>query len=397
MAMVKNPFNGNLNSNEIFSSIYNMIISQQIFADNIKGGAGLVELFRTDGSLNGDTKLFYSTDALRGQKWTNDSESANLLDVDRPIDPKCQAVTLDQFTQIRVTLDNYMTKRAWGDEGAFSNFNTIMLGWLGKTKQVFDNTLINTYVGTVATSSTINSKKIVLTASPATVDAYKLRGMLISKGLADLMVDMGDYSRDYNTYSFLRNYDASDLVVIWNAKYVNEISYVDAPAIYHDGTLKEKFTKYVLPERYFGTVGAAAVAAANITASTYRSTIEADYVTATTSGSTVYHLMPGDYIPAGGMKLTAGKVIKNGSSGWKLSGAGTASTGIAVGEYYTPSTDVICKVVHKDSIKYMSAFQVASEFWNPRALNNNHYLTFGYSTPDYLREFPIIKVYEAAS
>ena len=30
-------FNGTLNSNEIFAGLYNMIISQQVFADNIKG------------------------------------------------------------------------------------------------------------------------------------------------------------------------------------------------------------------------------------------------------------------------------------------------------------------------------------------------------------------------
>ena len=31
------PYTGKLNSNEIFASIYNMIISQEVFADNIKG------------------------------------------------------------------------------------------------------------------------------------------------------------------------------------------------------------------------------------------------------------------------------------------------------------------------------------------------------------------------
>ena len=115
MAMVKAPFNGQLNSNEIFGSIYNMIISQQVFADNIKGMYGeLVGKVKTDGSMYGDTKLFYATDALKSRPWLNDAEAANLLAVNRPKDPECQAITLDQFRQIDITVDNYLSKRAWG-------------------------------------------------------------------------------------------------------------------------------------------------------------------------------------------------------------------------------------------------------------------------------------------
>ena len=44
-------YNGQLKSNEIFSSIYNMIISQQVFADNIAGTKSeLVDAARVDGT-----------------------------------------------------------------------------------------------------------------------------------------------------------------------------------------------------------------------------------------------------------------------------------------------------------------------------------------------------------
>lgn len=53
-------FNGQLRSNEIFAALYNMIISQQVFADNIYDTkASLVDMSRVDGSLYGDTKLYY--------------------------------------------------------------------------------------------------------------------------------------------------------------------------------------------------------------------------------------------------------------------------------------------------------------------------------------------------
>lgn len=69
-------FTGQLRSNEIFGSIYNMIISQQTFADNIKGTySNLVNKARVDGTLYGDSKIYYSTDALYSNDWLNDEEA----------------------------------------------------------------------------------------------------------------------------------------------------------------------------------------------------------------------------------------------------------------------------------------------------------------------------------
>ena len=121
-------YNGQLKSNEIFSSIYNMIISQQVFADNIAGTKSeLVDAARVDGTLFGDTKLYYATDVLSSAPWGNDAEAVNLLQLHRPEDPKCQALTIDKFRPISLTVDNYLSKRAWGDETAFSSFSYFSL------------------------------------------------------------------------------------------------------------------------------------------------------------------------------------------------------------------------------------------------------------------------------
>ena len=59
-------FLGQLNSNEITGAIFNMIISQEVYADNLKGTKSeLVDHFKVDGSLYGDTKLYYSSDVLK--------------------------------------------------------------------------------------------------------------------------------------------------------------------------------------------------------------------------------------------------------------------------------------------------------------------------------------------
>ena len=121
-------FNGQLKSNEIFASLYNMIISQQVFADNLSKHQTLVDKARVDGGLYGDTKLFYSTDALKSAEWGNDAEATNLLQLHRPEAPECQAIVLNKFRQICLTVDDYLSKRAWADEGAFSSFNSVMTG-----------------------------------------------------------------------------------------------------------------------------------------------------------------------------------------------------------------------------------------------------------------------------
>ena len=78
-------FTGKLNPNKIFAALFNMIISQQVFSDNIKGTfSKLVDSARTDGTLYGDTKIYYATDVLKSYEWGADAEAANLLKLYRP-------------------------------------------------------------------------------------------------------------------------------------------------------------------------------------------------------------------------------------------------------------------------------------------------------------------------
>ena len=124
---IQNAFT--LTPNEIYNTLANMIISQEVFADNIGKHQTLVDKGRVDGTLYGDTKLYYATDVLKSAAWGNDAEAANLLDVsDRAADPAVQAIKLDVFRQIRLVVDNYLTKRAFSDEGTLASFNGVMLG-----------------------------------------------------------------------------------------------------------------------------------------------------------------------------------------------------------------------------------------------------------------------------
>ena len=393
-----------LNSNEIFSSIANMIISQEVFADNLGKHQTLVDKARVDGSLYGDKKLYYATDVLKSHAWGNDSEASNLLALDRPADPKVQDITLDVFRQIRLTVDNYLSKRAWADEGAFSSFNSVMLGWMRETKRVYDGTLYNVFIGTTkATGAGQNISVDLGTGSGhplyqlTGVEKEQMEAMLIAQALADLMVAMGDYSRDFNDYAFLRSYAEDVIKVIWNAKFVNKIRKIDLPTIFHKDGLVDKFEEEVLPARYYGEV----ITASNIASysastpaagkpidsddNTYvpgvnhangciRSCVEKDIGSGSgtaSAGTAAQHVFPGDEIPAG-------STIKAGGD-------------FELGEVYIEQADIICKVLVKLP-PYMSAFEVGTSYLNPRSLTENHYLTFGHNTLKKLDNYPFITV-----
>ena len=349
-------FTGQLRSNEIFSALYNMIISQEVFADNLGKHQTLVDKARVDGSLFGDTKLYYSTDVLKSAPWGNDAEAANLLALHRPEAPECQAIHLDIFRQICLTVDNYLSKRAWADEGAFSSFNSVMLGWMRETKRVYDGTLYNVFIGTTASAEAAQNVTVPV---KGLTDA-KEEAMLIAQKLADLIVEMGDYSRDFNDYHNLRSYANDAIKVVWNSKFVNKIRKVDLPTIFHKDGLIDKFEEDVMPSRYFGTPNSAQVAA-DANDGSYRSILEKDY----TVSDVVTHVFPGDLIPAGAV--------------------------IAKGEGYVEDADIICKVLVKLP-PYMSAFEVGTSFFNPQSLTENHYLTFGHNTIEYLKNYPFITV-----
>ena len=338
-------FNGTLRSNEIFSALYNMIISQEVFADNIKG-SDLVDQARVDGGLYGDTKLYYSTDALASAEWGNDAEAANLLDIARPDAPKCQAIVLDTFRQISLTVDNYLSKRAWADEGSFSSFNSVMLGWIRDTKKVYDGTTYNCYVGTAEGQA---EKSLV----QVTVAEGDNEAQVIANALADVITEMTDYNRDFNDYKQLRRYSEDEIKIIFNAKKINKIKNIDLPVIFDNAGLKATFSKEVLPAKYFGTVNAEQkVADANT-----RSLIEQ-----TISGK---HYFAGDKIDLG---VTA-----------------PAKTS------YQEDGSIVCKIVTKLP-PYMSAFEVGTSFFNPKSLTENHYLTFGHNTIEYLKAYPMVTV-----
>lgn len=355
-------FTGTLRKNDVLGLIYNMIINQRVFSRNITLKNRLVDKAKRNVGLYGDSALFYSTDVLKSIEWGKDG-ATNVLELHRPESPECQVISIDKYRQIALTLDNYLTKQAWGTEGVFNEFQTIMQGWMSDTKDIYDVTTYNAFFGTCESADETvvdsGSQNISFTISDKVgnatgIEKEKLEGMYIAQKLADLIDDLAEPSRLYNDYGNLRSYDPSQLKIVFNNKWVNKIKRVDLPAIYHNDIIKFGES---LNHRYFGHVKteSGTTESENVK---IRSLIEKDY------GDV--HVFPGDLLPN--------------------------ATAYEAKEVYEEDDQIICKIV-VEYPPYLSAFSVGTSFFNPRSLTENFYTTWGHNTLEHLYNFPMITVH----
>lgn len=385
-------YNGQLRSNLVLGLIFNMIISQQVEVDNLGNHPRIVDDAKVDGSLFGDTKLFYATDVLESYEWNGDAEAANLLNVYRPKDPNCQAFYLDKFRQIPLSVDSYLSKQAWSDEYTFGSFNGVLLGWMGETKKMYEARLYQCFLGTTESTTGRQTIKKTLTSGS--------EGKELAEEVANLTDDLGDYTRDFNDLGYMRSYSPDQIKIIWNNKYVNKIKYTELPAVYHKDEIENMFKRSkTMNNRYFGIV----ITSTN--KGTYSATTpttskpldsDGDYAytpgTAHANGcvrtlverdvtiSTVkHHLFPGDELPVG----------------TKVDTTSAADT-VLFGEIYIEAgvggIDPVYSKIYTRLPPIMSAFEVGTLFYNPKALLETHYLTWGYNTLDYFQDKPFITI-----
>ena len=355
-----------LNPNEIFAPLFNQIISQEVFADNISEvGSELVDMARVDGSMYGDTKLYYATKPLYSSAWGNDAEATKLLELKRPEAPETQAILLNVFRQIKLTTDEYLTKRAWGSVDSFSAFNSIMKGWIRDTKRIYDATTYNAFIGTMSSATGKQTQTINVTEAVGTAtgeEAARIEGAAIAEGVAKLITDLKDITEDYNDYGILRSYNPKDLIFVWNSDAMAKVEKRDLPTMYHKDII-DKFGEHVLPSRYFGNINTTSKEG---NGTTIRSLVEQ---TLTKASSPAMHVFAGQLIPTG---YTA-----------------PANTS------YTVDNSILFKVFHKKSVPYMSAFEVGTSFFNSGSLTDTNFLTWGHNTLAYLKQYPCVTVKKA--
>lgn len=382
-----------LNQNTINAALMNMIISQQIFDSGV-ASTELADMFRVDGTLYGDTKVYHSFDIGSPEDWLNDEEAKDLLALNRNKSGKTQTITMGIYKIISITTDQYLSKQAFMREGTFAEFISFMKSSLRKIKRVYDRCLINTQLGTLEPSTDRCDISIVTPQGATQEETNRLEAQTIAAELMVLKTDLEDNNRDFNKLDFLRSYDPNELMAVWNVKKHAKITKLDLPSIFHNDVGADGgFRQYDLPEKWFGTPATSdyALPGGKETPALHRVLISGWYDVRTSERITLVQKPTNDtiYLWSGDEVPYTGQVYKDYARGKTV----TVTATIMPPQYhYIVDPTIAFVLIHKSALPFMSGFEVGTEFWNGRSLTNNNYLIFGHNNLEFLEEYPRIKV-----
>ena len=221
-----------LNQNTITNALFNMIISQQVF-DSKTASTELANKFKVDGTLFGDTKLYHSFDIGSPETWLNDGEAPDLLKLNRNKSGKTQTITMGVYKMISITIDYYLSKQAFMNDGTFSEYTSFLTGSLRKIKRVYDRALINVAVGTMKPSTTRCDITIETPVGATIEETNRLEAQTIAKEMVILKAELEDNNRDFNALNYLRSYPANEFIAIWNVNWHAKLTKLDLPTIFH--------------------------------------------------------------------------------------------------------------------------------------------------------------------
>ena len=384
-------FSGTLNTNEFYNGLFNAYRLINTVADGLDGlDDSLANKYRADGGMYADKAVWTDMDVLMSRVW--DPNDTNILAPEMVVAPVQQEIVIDKMRQIGLYTDKYLSKRAWMDPAVFDAFSSVVESQVSKTKRVYDQRLVDVFIGTTASSVGSQSQDCDITTAVGTAkgeEANRLEAQAIAKSVADIFVELGDSTRLYNDYQFLKAFNDGDFDIIWNSKFYNKILYTDLPTIYHKDELIKKGR--VLPARYFGTAVASSTTANGTThraAQEYKIRTTAGAYSAT--GTVITNVFPGDLLPAGTPIVAPGTEETTGSGNFTINGRTQNVTYYSAVHAYTEDANIILKIVHKNGVKYLSSFETSTEFFNPKNLSQNRWLTYVFADPDYLRSYPFV-------
>ena len=381
-------FTGRLNTNEFYNSIYNMLRLAYIYADNLSGlDDSLAKKYRADGGMYHDKSVYTDMDVLYSRVW--DPNDANVLAPEAVVAPKQQEIVVNKFRQIGLYTDEYLSKRAWQDASTYDTFRAVVQKQVSETKKVYEQKLVDVYVGTAARAS--NNRMLELPTVAGDDEATnRLQAQAIAKAIGDVFVDMKDSTTNFNANRFVKSFNESDFDIIWNAKFYNKILYTDLPTIFHKDNLLK--SGKVLASHYFGNPASTGTADGNTHCAGDEYFIPVDNTgkyAAPASATGVKHVFPGDLLPNG---TPLGFAANYADKTTTVNGVSRTISVCTQAVAYKISDKIICKIVHKDAIKYLSSFETGTEFWNPKNLTTNRYLTWAYADPETLDGYPVVTV-----
>ena len=403
-------FTGTLNTNEFYNSLFNAFRLISTYADSLSGMDGsLAAEWRTDGGEYNDKSVWASMDILASPEW--DQNDTNVLAPEMRVKPAQQEITVNKKRQIGLYTEAYMSKRAWMDPTVFAAFQAVVGAQVGKTRRLYDTLKCNVFAGT--TQSSVGSQTQTITfltesgegvtdeATPVTTtyaDVEKLnrlQAQAIAQKIADIFVALQDPSRDYNDRGFMDAFAEDRFKIIWNADWYNKILKIDLPTIFHKDELLKNGK--VLASRYFGDIVASSTTAngtSHRALEEYK--IRVDGTGAyDAAGTVIKNVFPGDLLPAGTPIVAPSAAETTGSGSFTIDGRSYTITYYSTVHAYAVSSKKICQIVHNDCVRYLSSWETETDFWNPKALTTQRYLTWCFADPERLVHLPFVSVNEA--
>lgn len=385
-------FNGQLNTNEFYNSLFNQIRLAKVYADNLAGlDDSLAARYRADGGMYHDKSVYTDMDVLYSRVWNPDD--TNVLAPEAVVAPKQQEITVNMFRQIGLYTDEYLSKRAWQDAAKYDEFRSVVSKQVSETKKVFDQKMVDTYVGVKQNGGAQDITVNLPTDENNQEAENRMQAQEIARQVGHILGKMKDSTTAYNLNGFLKSFKPEDFDVVWNLNYYDKILYTDLPTIYHkENLLKNGKT---LDEHYFGSATVAAAADGTTVRARreyfIRVNASGEYAT---SGALVKHVFPGDLLPKSTPTQSNGADTFDSITA-TVNGKGRTISVCTSAFAYTTNAKVICKIIHKDAIKYLSSFETGTEFWNPKNLSTNRYLTWAYAEPENLDGYPMITIVSA--
>lgn len=388
-----------LNSNEFYNGLYNAYRLVTTLADQLEGlDDSSVSEFKTDGGMYGDTLIYTDMDVLMSRVF--DPEDTNTLAPEMVVAPEQQNQVIDKMRQIGLYTDNVLSKRAWMDASSFDQFESVVQKQVSDTKRIYEQRLVDCFLGTERSQVGKQTQDVDIQFTDVTDlgEKNRLTSQAIAKAIADIFVNVKDSTRDYNDNGFMKAFKESKLRIVWNAEYYNQIRYTDLPTIYHkDELLKEG---KVLPASYFNPVKVFSPGA-TADGTTHRAYMQEykirvdDKGEYSATGTKIKNVFPGELLPKGTPICQNSTTAETtGSGDFVINGRKQTVTYYSTVHACSPQNNrpTICIIYHENGIKFPSSFETSTEFWNPKNLRTNRYLTWIYANPFRLKGYPFILV-----
>lgn len=397
-------FNLTLKTNEWQSALANAFKIMGC-KDNLESiDDSLVAAVMEEGGKFHDKNQYSFIDAVGTREY--DPTDSNVLAPEQIPNSKQKEIRVDNIRQIAITTDLLgLTGRAWGDEGSYASYASLVKSQVEKAKKTYDHLFVNVGIGCMesATGKQTQTVKILADAEDDTAveleAKHRINAQKIAKKITDIKAEIREPNRDYTDIGFLDNFDGTKMSVIWNQDWLSSINLLDLPTTYNDNYFD--FNGKQMLAKFMGDKVDAVVTADGTThraSDEYYIGVDSKGEYAAPAAATAYvNVKPGDLLPKNTPIVALATPTAYTAKDFTRTVLGK-TVKFSIGLYtavhaYQPNAKIICKIVALgDDIKYLSGLRTSGEFNNFKNNTTNFYTTYMFSEVEHLGGYPLITI-----